>query len=419
MNRTYLKILASVLTVGVITIASVNRVINPFDLFDTPQIERINALKPEFRKYQRMMKAFKIKYHNHNSLILGSSRAEYGLNPTHPGWGEGAFVYNSSLSSANIYELLRYLELAQKVQPLDKVVIGIDFFMFNAYRNTRPGFDEERLHPKPNGKFISYSMGDVMPALFSLDALYSSIETVRLQNNPPVLYTSDGRKLPSDLQSEVQEYGYRPLFKETDKQYIHAEWFQKPIWKYDFEEPVGRRQPFEEFRKIIQICKANKTKLYILISPSHARLWSTLRAVGLWELFEEWKTRIVEIVEEEAGAEGVQVSIPIWDFSGYNRITTEEVPLSGDRETKMRWYWDSSHYTEEVGNIILDKVFGYQESLRSIPQGFGVKLQKGNLPSHLLQIREDQRKWEKTHPYELEEISKIVRDAPHISSPYL
>jgi hypothetical protein len=40
----------------------------------------------------------------------------------------------------------------------------------------------------------------------------------------------------------------------------------------------------------------------------------------------------------------------------------------------MRFYWDASHFKREVGDYVLDRVFGSSSPGRTVPPDFGVEL---------------------------------------------
>ena len=84
---------------------------------------------------------------------------------------------------------------------------------------------------------------------------------------------------------------------------------------------------------------------------------------------------------------------PIWDFSNYNSYNAEPVPEKGDLDTKMQWYWESSHYKKELGNLMLDRIFKYTHPERTVDDNFGVLITTGNIESHLAQIRTNREKW--------------------------
>jgi hypothetical protein len=63
----------------------------------------------------------------------------------------------------------------------------------------------------------------------------------------------------------------------------------------------------------------------------------------------------------------------LWDFSGYSSVTTEALPELGSR-AEMRFYRDSSHFKDVVGDFVLDRLFGLSHPRRPVPLDFGVRL---------------------------------------------
>ena len=124
-----------------------------------------------------------------------------------------------------------------------------------------------------------------------------------------------------------------------------------------------------DLKDIIDICKENGINLYMYISPAHASLdGEGIYSAGLYSSFEDWKRKLSGVASS--------YNVPLVDFSGYNSITTEKVA------TPMRYYWDSSHFTEEVGNVILDTIINGKES-------FGVYLTPDNIEKHLTLNKEN------------------------------
>ena len=64
------------------------------------------------------------------------------------------------------------------------------------------------------------------------------------------------------------------------------------------------------------------------------------------------------------------------DFSVYHKLTSEKVPK--DRNTQMKYYWEASHYKNELGLIVLDRLIG-----KSTYKYFGVELNLENINNHL------------------------------------
>jgi hypothetical protein len=164
----------------------------------------------------------------------------------------------------------------------------------------------------------------------------------------------------------------------------------------------------DELRNALATAYQRTLDVRLFISPSHARNWEVIAAAGLWSKFEEWKRLLIAINETEAAKAG-KPEYPIWDFSGYNSITTEQVPLKGDTTTLMRWYWESSHYKKETGDLVLDRVFGLSISGMPLPDDFGVSIDSRNIDRHLQDIRAGRMRYRATHADEVAEIEAVAR----------
>jgi hypothetical protein len=129
-------------------VGATNVLVDPFCLFPSLEIRGFNAVKPEVYSHVRMIKAHNVRFAHAKGLILGTSRAEFGLDPQHPDWRVGS-VYNLALPNASIYEAQRYLEHAYTQNPVQQVVLALDLGMFNAGRLMEVDFVERTACPHP------------------------------------------------------------------------------------------------------------------------------------------------------------------------------------------------------------------------------------------------------------------------------
>jgi hypothetical protein len=366
------KWLLSTIAFYLFTIVGINGLVDPYGIYKTPNILGINHEKPEKQSNDRLVKAIDVIHYQPVTIFLGSSRTKQGLDPNHPAFSNAQPAYNLSLDGANVYEMMRYLEHTIKNQPnLKEVIVGIDFFMFNELLGNQPGFNENRLEK-------SYIIpGDIMNTLFSVDTLEITKETILASLKEPNKNVSYGEKgfFPH---RKYQDGGSEGRFKNAINVYY------KFHHKYEFSDKY-----FENLQKIVNLCREKNIKLTLFISPSHAIQWESIRATGEWQTFENWKKKLVELT-------------PIWDFSGYNSITTEKL------QDKMENYADSSHYTKPVGDLVLNRISGYQ--VEKVPADFGVLLTPENINSHLAKIRADREKWVKNNSEELELVQKLERE---------
>jgi len=358
----------------VITAISFNWLINPYGIFNSPEIEGVNKKKPEFSIHLRLAKAAAVYEQKPEAVILGTSRSEFGFDPNHIAWKTN-LVYNLALSGSNMYEVLRYFQYVHGIKPQKQVILAVDFFMFNIFQKNQPDFKESNFTPN-------------QLTLASIDTFFASLKTVFKQHAEEI-YLHNGQRHWTYYRNNIRKLGgHRQAFRSTEKKYMKQVWFQGKQYKF-----TNRKQStLNYFRTLLDIAYRDNVDLRILISPSHARLWEALDSVGLWKKFEQWKREMVRINEQQANKYG-KTPFPLWDFSGYNTFTTEEVPPLDDKKTQMKWYWESSHYKKELGDYVLDRVFEYNHPDRIIPDDFGKLLQSKNIEQQLAKIRVEQQNY--------------------------
>ncbi|MBO9999012.1 MAG: hypothetical protein J7641_08410 [Cyanobacteria bacterium SID2] len=341
----------------VLSVAGFNVLINPYDLFDLPSFSGFNQTKSAKLSNMRTFKAVEVSRTSPKTVFLGSSRTDYGLDPNHPVLSDKQPAYNLALGAANPYELRRYLEHVSKSNSDIKIVVlGLDEFMFNVQNPKNPSFSEHRL----NGTGLT--LQDAINTTFSIDALTASLKTLRWSQRYPdyLTYSSQGQLNLRPIDRDPSATNYR--FQTSLKVYFQS--FSKP---YELS-----AEGLEEIRKIVKICRERDIQLKAFISPSHAMRYEAIRAAGHWEAYEQMKREIIEI-------------LPLWDFSGYNSITTEAF------SDKMQYYIDESHYQEKVGNLVLNRLFTFD--IERIPEDFGIWVTPETIETHLDRIRRDRENW--------------------------
>ena len=408
--RAYLGISATACVAVVIVAGITNFIVDPYATNGVIELKKVNQVKHESGTHARLYTANVISRRAPTVLALGTSRSARGISMDHPGWkGAPAERYNASLLGANIYEIERYFEHAQRTHPLTQVVVGLDFFAFNIYKQNQPDFNESLVLDVQRNSTLSRRL-ELGKICFSSDTLYSSWLTIRCNRNdcdPPLL--ADGRENPLFLERSVQEGGgQRNAFHASAELGLTRLNFPLPRADFALIGPGGETQ-LEHLAKMIEIARRDHIDLRLFISPTHAVHSEVLRIAGLWPEFEGWKRQLVALLDEDAQRHPGQRAIPLWDFSGYNSITTEPVPPSGDKTSRMKWYWESSHYRKELGDLVLDRVLEYEGADRAIPIDFGILLTRDNLVRHLNGIRLDGLTYRQTHAADVAEVEHFSR----------
>ena len=355
----------------------INWLIDPQDVFNTPNYLGVNNIKPHKDDNDRLFKAIDITRIRPKTIIVGSSRTKQGINPEYPVFSQSSGVYNLALNGPNFYEVRRYVEHAIYNQPdLQEIILGIDFFMFNSDLDNQPTFSESRLEKK------HITLDDGIKVLFSLDTLSNSKDTITASKQDSATDDSYGENgFMPNRNADKPENIWR--FNQSIKLYftLHSD--------YEFSE-----QYWSDFEKLVKLCEENNIKLKVFISPSHATQWESIYVTNRWQVFEEWKRKIAQLT-------------PVWDFSGYNSVTTEKI------NARMNNYVDNSHYVPAIGNLILNRIFDYQTS--EVPDDFGVLLTPDNMEEHLDNIRQERQKWLKNNPEEVDLVKKLFTETQNVN----
>ncbi|MBE9527113.1 MAG: hypothetical protein IME94_09095 [Proteobacteria bacterium] len=404
----YLKVFSAVLTVLIALVGTFNFVVDPFDLFPSVKIKGFNAEKTELSKHLRLIKAHKVRFYQPGAIILGTSRAEYGLDPQHPAWDSSAQpVYNLALSNGRIEESLQYLRHAHAHGKLKQVVLGADFFMFGEQFRVNTDYFTSRLSKKGQQGIDTGWLMDIINSLFTLDAIFASIDTVQSQGlGKAMLYQADGMRRSDQTWEQVRAKGGHNAVFLAD---IHHDLlFPAGLATFSLSESNDKPSPtLDVFSELVRFCLEQEIELKVIISPMHAYKLEVLYHLGLWELFEYWKLRLTTIVENENQRMPTAETVEIWDFSVYNSLTTEPVPSKENPGFRMKWYWEGSHYRREFGDKILDCVLG--DNL-SDGCSLGQQLSFFNIVEHLAGIREAGNIYRGSHLDDIKVLKTLVED---------
>ncbi len=394
----YLKFFLLVALLVLLSTVGFNRLIDPYALYGGPIIEGLNANKPAFSSHAYMAKAVAVTGTSPTTIFLGSSRGERGMDPHHPAL-EGDQKYNLSLPGSSIYEALRYFQHTHATKPLKQVVLGLGLRQFKHVDQVSPSFTEERLSVSAEGATQNRSwLPADLAVIVSLDSIVASIKTLWKQDETPHLLLH-GEYNPQRLIEDMTNH--RADFISNEKAYINNSYKD-----FSFTNNQGETSTLNHYKKLLTIAYRDNVDLKIFIYPCHARQWEALSVAGLWSEWEQWKRQLVTLNESVAAEQG-KIPFALWDFSGYNHYTTEAVPPLGDTETQMQWYWESSHYKKELGDLVLDRIFSYKHPERKIVKGFGALLNSENIETHLQKLREDRQQWRVLHPEDVVEIEAL------------
>lgn len=386
-----------------------NWIVNPYNIYKSLPLEQLSQ-KPLVTSHLRLAKAMAVEWKKPEYLILGSSTAETGFNPQFPAWNN-VQVYNLGLSGANIYEVMRYLQHAESVRPIKKVVLAVNFFMFNSYVSNRDDFDESILRVDVNGVKNPLAVNNFFTTLLSYDAIRASIETINNQNKKNA-FQSNGQLIHNYREDQVNQLkGYRNNFINAES-YNRSSLLPPPHQIFAFSNQEQQINTMDYMQKIITICEQNNTELTLVIAPEHVRLMETYKQLGLLSIYEQWQEQLVHLVTAH-NQKYPTLPIDLWNFNKINEITTEILPEKEDQVTVMRWFWDPHHFKNELGNLILVQILKRQNMFNI--KNFATVLTKMNVHKEIEWNRKLLSQWEQKNDYAVKEIRENLQPTTKIN----
>jgi hypothetical protein len=391
-----------------------NVVVDPYDINGWVRKPGFNDIKPHAGANGAMAKAYQVERSKPRTLILGNSRAEVGFNPQSAAWPrEMQPVFNLALPGTGPVTALRYLQHAIGGHRPTVVVLGVDFMDFLVRDDDAtprivagPAAMERRLRVtatgEPNLARQWQRMEDFAASTLSLDALAHSIGTILAQHTPyPAHLTPQGFNPMRDYEGIARREGYYVMFRQRDQENARA-YLRQPRSIY-LRGTNGSPQ-FDVLRRLAALSREQGIELHLVIYPYHAHLLEIFHAAGLWPEFEEWKRALVRLADAESGR---GLAVRLWDFSGYNPLTTESVPAPTDRDVRLSWYWEAGHFKQELGDIMLRRMFGVPGLSGQL--AFGSGLTGGNLDRMLERIREERAWYIRSQPDDARSVRDMVQ----------
>lgn len=354
--------------------------VDPQHIFRVVNVKGFNHKKPfMYLGGMRETKSIDLESGVFDTILLGTSRTNQGIKLGHSVFNDKS-AYHAALDGANFYEIYKVFEFANKHNNLKTVIIGLDFFCFENGEKPSEAFYQSRFADK--NIFIS-NFNDLVSPLM----LQRSLKTVEAN----ILLKSNATNQENIEEKENNNITYTKRFQGVNLKKKSNENFQ-----YNSPERIVLLE------KIIQEARKNNIELYLFISPVHARHLEDLRLSDLYETFEQWKRELVKITHKDSINNPDKEPIKIWNFSGYNSITTEEF--------YEKWYSDKNHYKEVLGDLVLDLMFSYPERPQNVPVDFGSVININNIEQHLQKIREDQKNYHRKFAKEIQELERLAKE---------
>jgi hypothetical protein len=346
----------------IFVIGAFNALVDPYLVIGTPRLAGLNAAKPEAATHTQLAKDYLIGRIKPAGLLLGTSKVDLGIDPESPFWPDNARpVFNYGVPGTSIRGNLADLRRAVTLGTVRRVLVVLEFGDFMQPPAKKPV-------SLPTTTTLK-RMHDIVLATLSLDALRASIGTVIAQHHAaPIDLSQDGATNDQGFRNIVRADGYQTLFLQKDTE--NAERLARlaaslRAWP---DAPLANLDAVEE---IIALCQMHGIALDFALPPVHADLLVQMDRAGLWSRYQDVKTGLTRLVAAKGGN-----AVRLWDFSGFDTVSTEPVPSLAERRVDMFGFWEPVHFKRAVGEKMLAAIYGGVSE-------YGAPLTPGMIEPHL------------------------------------
>ncbi len=348
--------------VSLLAIGGTTALVDPYRIWHTDPPWKVST--PLMTKV-RFSQPLAVAWQRPDLVLLGSSGVYNGMSapsylndPTSTLCQPGLTVFNHGVPGLCMEEAVAYVQHILDRTPARRIVLGIDFFMFDPYMQPRPGFQTDI------GE-TGFLWREIPTSLFSFAAL--SDATVVLRQD---LLGTKAAAAASALEHIAQDRGL--AFYEKYYTYWRVKRSQMPV------QPSG--DAMRRLVDVARLCKANRVDLVLYFAPVHASILDAIYERGDWQTFQTIKARVQALAERE--------EITLWDFATYNEATTADL-----LDRTAPYFSDPIHYRPKLGRQILANM-GILDSGGSDPaMALGIQLAPNVASDALRRMRQDEAAW--------------------------
>ncbi len=371
-SKTWIIVFVVLSVVGINIIAMLNYMVDPYSIFDT------NNFKKYYHNKYRITNSLILKREEFDTLIIGTSRTQRAINPSNKNL-EGK-TYNLSMPASNVYEIKQIFDfIVENQNNLDTIIYGVDFLTFSDKRYPRKQFKESLF----SNKNEYYST--LLKILYSPETTKDSTRNIQYNINERASNYSDGYREKGSPKTKNLKKSFKKIL--TNNFLVNRENYAC------YNNSIERH---EMFRDILNLTYKKNIKLKLFIPPLHYRQYMALYHLGLFDIYIDWIKDISKKVNE-VNEEHRSNLIELYDFSNLNYITTEKIP--DNNKDKMKYHFESSHYTSKTGDIILDRLYG--------KNSFGNQLNNINIDTYVLNKKKTMLEFFNKENSTLVEIEKL------------
>ena len=326
----------------------------------------------------RTAKAEALRHERCDVILLGTSRVRTGIPTTSDLWGERR-VCDAALDGTNLYEIEKVFRLALRHQQPTRILLGVDLLLFGDYRSENADFAVS--HFNSEASWVEY----YAEKLLGRRATEASLKLLKKNLKRRTVH-DDERKKKKRRKGKRGKSNLKGT-REAVRQTLQQKFFVDEDTYNAFHYSQNRLQLLGE---MVKTAREQKIRLDLIINPVHAFQLEAMDRMGIYEHFEQMKLDAARL----AGKQGESTGVYLWDFTGYEGYVAESVPHGSK---KMRWYSESSHYKENLGKLVVQRI---TSSNAGDSSSFGRRLFADTAAEQNALVRIQRKKWRSENPSE-------------------
>lgn len=360
-------------------------------------------------------KILNVSSYRPTTAIFGSSTVWSNIDPGYPPLAaDGRRPFNFGLLGVTIREMLGAFEHVVALQPPKRVVVGLEFYMFDAAKLSSPGFFDLPLAQRPSYRTdLRWFVGRRL-----LSADYTTEAAVmfwkRAARRLASWFVADVQAAGAEAQGAAARETFLRLMLDADRIMITT-LYPPPGHTFRFVDDQGWSS-LDAVRRMVAIARRHDIDLHLYISPNHARAFEAIRLMGWWPAFEAWERGLVRILDEDAKGHPNRQPVPLWDFCCYNSVTIDPIQESPTAAAGFRYFGDTVHFKTEVGDMLMDRMFATEAS-HKLPPDFGVRLTAQNIERHLAEIEGGHSAYLAANRQDVSDLAAMLQTMGRLTAP--
>jgi hypothetical protein len=312
--------------------------------------------------------------------IFGTSRPKIGMPSGHPLFATNR-TCDLAVDAARMSEVAVMFEYTRARNPLRRVLLCLDYAMFRG--TTLFQFDLPQSRFNPDLSLLEYHCKNLIGSGATDQSFSFTLDSLKGNLPPPEQRNGFAVRVPKG------DISQRALFAKTLRSLANG---------YAMQEVSTNEM--QALRDVLISAHEHGIELTLAINPVHALDLELMVAPRTWPRFEQWKRDVVKIVADVAAT-----NVVLWDFTGYWAPTMEPVPPATDKTTRMKFYYENSHYTPVMGGLMLDRMF------LGATNEFGAKISTAKIEQHLQMLRERREVFSQQFREDVEWVARISQQA--------